>query len=128
MKHKIQTLHWISMFVILIAAQAPIHAKSVSNRSAPATQVQTGDVISEWHQEAVRLIVLPASNLAPVQQTRAMAIVQVAVHDAVNGYTSEYETYLRRVYTYEVISPEAAAIAASYHALRTLFPTQAASH
>jgi hypothetical protein len=129
MKHKLQTLHWMSMSVILIAVQAAaVHAESVPDRSAPAARtLQTGDVISEWHQEAVRLTVLPASSLAPVQQTRAMAIVQVAVHDAVNGYTSEYETYLRRVYTVEVISPEAAVIAASYHALRTLFPSQAAS-
>ena len=83
--------------------------------SAPPARAD--DVISEWHQEAVRLSTLPASNLAPVQQTRTMAIVQISVHDAVNGYTSQYETYLPRVLTYDRIAPEAAAIAAGRRCL-----------
>lgn len=92
-----------------------------------STFVAHAEVISEWHREAARLSTLPASNLAPVQQNRAMAIVQVAVNDAVNGYTAQYETYLPRVITYERISPDAAAVAAAYHALRTLFPSHSAS-
>src|SRR5688500_17780780 len=56
--------------------------------------VQAGAVIMEWNQEAARLTLLTSSNLAPVQQARVMAIVQVAVHDAVNGITRDYETYL----------------------------------
>lgn len=92
-----------------------------------AAPVQADDVIAEWHQEAVRLTVLPSSNLAPVQQNRVMAIVQLSVHDAVNGYTVEYETYLPRVFSYQNLSPEAAAIGASYRALRTLFPSHSAS-
>lgn len=86
-----------------------------------------GDVIAEWNQVAVNLTVLPASNLTPVQHARAMAIVQVSVHDAVNGITGEFETYLSRVSAPPGASPQAAAISASYHALRNLFPSQAAT-
>ena len=63
----------------------------------------------------------------PVQQTCVMAIIQVAVHDAVNGITGEYATYLSTGPVPENASPEAAAIAAAHHALRNLFGSQAAS-
>jgi hypothetical protein len=95
-----------------------------------ALPAQAGDVVTEWNQTAVTLTLLPASALAPVQQTRVMAIVQVAVHDAVNGITGDYETYLSPGPAPENASPEAAAIAAAHHALRNLFqlsPSQDAS-
>ena len=84
--------------------------------------LQAGAVIMEWNQEAARLALLPASSLAPVQQARVMTIVQVAVHDAVNGITHDYETYLSPGPAPENASPEAAAIAAAHHALANLFP------
>lgn len=86
-----------------------------------ALPAQAGDVVTEWNQQAVTLTLLPASALAPVQQTRVMAIVHVAVHDAVNGITGDYETYLSPGPAPENASPEAAAIAAAHHALRNLF-------
>ncbi len=90
-----------------------------------ALSAPSGAVVTEWNQEAVRLTLLPASNLAPVQQTRVMAIVQVAVHDAVNGITGKYATYLSPGPAPANASPEAAAIAAAHHALRNLFASQA---
>ncbi len=88
---------------------------------------QPQDPVMEWNQEAARLAVLPASSLAPVQQTRTMAIVQVSVHDAVNGITRQYRTYLPSGPAPAGASPEAAAIAAAHHALRNLFASNAAS-
>lgn len=99
-------------------------------RETSVLQTQSGEVVMEWNQHAVALTLLPASALAPVQQARVMAIVQVAVHDAVNGITGDYETYLTPGPGPENASPEAAAIAAAHYALKTLFqltPTQAAS-
>ena len=96
------------------------------NAALPAA---AGDAVAEWNREAVRLALssppaIPAA-LSPVQQTRAMAIVQVAVHDAVNGLTGEYATYLSPGPAPDNASPEAAAIAAAHHALRNLFASQA---
>ena len=51
-----------------------------------------------------------------------MAIFQLAVHDAINGITGEYETYLSPSPAPEDASPEAAAIAAAHYALKNLFP------
>jgi hypothetical protein len=50
-----------------------------------------------------------------------MAIVQVAVHDAVNGITGKYAPYGSPGPAPANASPEAAAIAAAHHALRNLF-------
>lgn len=101
-----------------------------SIRETSALPTQSGEVVMEWNQQAVALTLLPAFSLAPVQQTRVMAIVQVAVHDAVNGITGDYETYLSPGPAPENASAEAAAIAAAHHALKNVFqltPTQAAS-
>jgi len=97
---------------------------------ASAQPPNSGEVVMEWNERAVALTLLPAFALAPVQQTRVMAIVQVAVHDAVNGITGDYETYLSPSPAPENASPEAAAIAAAHHTLKNLFPltpSQAAS-
>lgn len=89
------------------------------------TAALSNAVVTEWNQHAVALTLLPASALAPVQQVRVMAIVQVAVHDAINGITRKYETYLSPGGAPENASPEAAAIAAAHHTLRNLFSSQA---
>jgi len=93
-----------------------------ANRTATPQPAQAIDVVREWNQHAVAFTLLPASALAPVQQTRVMAIFHVAVHDAVNGITGEYETYLSTSSAPEHASPHAAAIAAAHHALKNLFP------
>jgi hypothetical protein len=116
MKLKLRTWRHIAMLAILIAVPACVRADAVKSLSAA-----TNEAVMEWNQHAVALTLLPASQLAPIQQTRVMAIVQVAVHDAVNGITGEYETYLSPGPAPENASPDAAAIAAAHETLRTLF-------
>lgn len=121
----------ISLAAILVNGQmfAAINRASGAGRVEPNSVYLTAenDAVMEWNQQAATLTLLPASALAPVQQTRTMAIVQVSVHDAVNGITGEYATYLSPGPAPANASAEAAAIAAAHHALRNLFPTQAAS-
>lgn len=109
---------------ILFGALAIFFGVTLCPASIPPPVV---DVVTEWNQQAVNLTLLPASAQAPVQQTRTMAIVHVSIHDAVNGITKEYATYLEPEAPPEGASAEAAAIAAAYHALRNLFPGSAAS-
>jgi hypothetical protein len=124
--HIINDRRFILAAVVALVSAVP-YAGSVVAREKALNGPPIGDVIAEWHQEAVRLTILPASGLAPVQQSQAMTIVQVSVHDAVNGITREHETYLSRLPAPAGASPEAAAIAASYHALRNLFPSHSTS-
>jgi hypothetical protein len=78
------------------------------------------DPILEWNDVARQLVVVPA--LSPVEQTRLMAIVHVAMHDAVSGITGEYERYARGAAPPAGAAPEAAAISAAFTALKQLFP------
>ena len=76
----------------------------------------------EWNQIALAATV--TAGQGPVPQIRSMAIVQVAVHDAVNAITCGNRTYLS-ITCGPWGSPEAAAIGAAYRALVGLFPAQA---
>lgn len=106
-----------------VAARKLITNSREMSRRSPMVALPTlsGEAVTEWNQHAVRLTLLPVSSLAPVQQARVMAIIQVAVHDAVNGITGEYATYLSPGPAPENASPKAAAIAAAHHALKNLF-------
>jgi len=109
----------LAVYPLFNAACAPApYAHPAAVTSAPAIAT---DVVTEWNQQAVSLTLAPASALSPVEQTRVMAIFQLAVHDAVNGITGAYETYLSPTGAPENASPEAAAIAAAHHALKNLF-------
>ena len=73
------------------------------------------NAIFEWNEIATQFIVVGSQS--PVQQTRLMAIVHVAMHDAVSGITGEYEQYLAGPAP-AGLSPEAAAIGAAHRALQ----------
>src|SRR5262245_33652124 len=129
---------WKKLIVMVaLGAFLSLHAHSTVCEVAPPDTVsrselsvqsaQDSNVVTEWNQQAITLALLPASALASIQQARVMAIVHVAVHDAVNGITHKYETYLSPGPASNNASPEAAAIAAAHHALRNLFQSQAAS-
>ena len=130
---------WKKLVVIVAlgALLSSLHACSAVSEATPAATIssselsvqaaQDSNVVTQWNQQAVTLALLPASALTSVQQARVMAIVHVAVHDAVNGITEKYETYLSPGAAPNNASPEAAAIAAAHHALKNLFQSQAAS-
>ena len=89
--------------------------------SAALPAVAAVDPVLEWNDIARELIVVPA--LAPVEQTRAMAIVHVAMHDAVKAITGEYRSYAATGAAAAGATPEAAAIAAAFMTLKRLFDT-----
>jgi hypothetical protein len=78
---------------------------------------QTINPVLEWNATAQQMIVVPAYTA--VEQTRAMAIVHVSMHDAVNGITGTYEQYQDDTGR-GTGTAAAAAIAAAYHALTGL--------
>jgi hypothetical protein len=86
--------------------------------AAPAL-ARAGNPVLEWNDIARQLVVVPA--LTPIQQTRAMAIVHVSVHDAINAVTGEYALYSSPSRRTAGLSPEAAAIGAAYRSLVGLF-------
>jgi hypothetical protein len=79
--------------------------------------VADGKVL-EWNQIAVDTI----GAAPPFPSTRFMATTQLAVFEAVNSITGEYEPYLGTIAAPPTASPEAAAIAAAYGVLEGFFP------
>lgn len=105
---------------------APILVTLLVASSAWPALAQPIGPVREWHLYAVQLATSASGGLASVQQSRAMAIVQVSVHDAVNSMTAAFETYRREPSASPLSTPEAAAIGAAYQALFQLLGPSAA--
>jgi hypothetical protein len=89
-----------------LAAASPAHA----------------DVVTEWNEIADSM-----TALAPPFKNRIMAMVQVAVHDALNSIDPRYEGYLGLPNANTGASPGAAVAAAAYRVLLGVLPAQAAA-
>ena len=91
----------------------------VSVVSTPAA-ARADDVVLDWNGIAARTV---TAGQSPFAQARLMAITQLAVFEAVNAVTGQYEPYLSDpIIAPPVTSAEAAAIAAAYKVLKNYFP------
>ncbi len=77
------------------------------------------DVVVDWNALTTSTLVTQGAN--PFAQARFAAIVQLAVFEAVNAVTGDYEPYLGIVAPVNT-SADAAAIAAAHRVLKTYFP------
>ena len=85
-----------------------------------ASAAARADAVLEWNTIAVNTAV--ANHQNPFAQARTLAIVQVAVFEAVNSITGDYQPYLG-IPSPQDASPEAAAIEAAYEVLSKYFGT-----
>jgi hypothetical protein len=104
---------------LLVTIQANIRTATVLVAlSVASTTGGHADAVTDWNA-VMQATVAP---LNPFLQTRSAAIVQLAVFEAVNAITGEYEPYLGTVAAPSGASAEAAAAAAAYRTLTTLHP------
>ena len=85
----------------------------------------SADIVTRWNNvllDAVRTV-----KPAPPVGSRAMAMVSLAVFDAVNSIDGKYTPYLSSVATSLSTSKEAAVAQAAYRTLSALFPTYQAA-
>jgi len=85
--------------------------------------IARADVVLDWNKIAVDTAVANKQN--PFAQARYAAIVQLAVFEAVNAITGEYQPYLGTITAPPGACAEAAAIEAAYQVLNTYFPASA---
>jgi hypothetical protein len=93
------------------------------------------DVVLDWNTIAVRTLTTQSPALSPFAQARFAAIVQLAVFEAVNVITGDYEGYLGSAAAPTGVlisaavgsSAEAAAISAAHAVLLNYFPASAAA-
>lgn len=85
--------------------------------------IARADVVQEWN--AITINTLTGQN--PFAQARFAAITQLAVFEAVNACTGDYEPYLGTVIAPSSASAAAAAVAAAHGVLKHYFPGSAAT-
>jgi hypothetical protein len=91
--------------------------------SAPAAA--RADAVLDWNAIAVSTYI--ANGQSPFAQARLMAITQLAVFEAVNAITGDYQPYLGTISALPGASAEAAAIAAAHAVILNYFPGSAAT-
>src|SRR5205823_11153616 len=83
----------------------------------------SANVVLQWNQLALHTV--GQARVSPVVASRALAITQAAVYDAVVAIDRSFEPYHAHVQASRGASPEAAAAQAAHDALAALFPSQA---
>ena len=86
------------------------------------------DIVTEWNS-AIRDSIR-ADKTPPPKASRSMAILHVAIYDAVNSITESADSYLVHPLGHDVAratSKEAAATAAAHRVMAALYPAQAAA-
>jgi hypothetical protein len=78
------------------------------------------DAVLDWN--AIAISTISTSGQSPFAQARFAAIVQVAVFEAVNSVTHDYEPYLGSIAAPEGASADAAAIAGRISSSDHLLP------
>lgn len=87
-----------------------------------AAAIASADVVTDWNEHALDAI--RADRTAPPRSSRALAMVHLAIYDAVNGILNTHEYYLVAPGAEDNASVEAAAAAAAHAVLSGLFPAQ----
>ena len=82
------------------------------------------DVVTDWN--AAALAAIRSARPSPPVASRALAILHIAIYDAVNGVGRRYQPYFVPSTVPASASIEAAAAAAAHRVLVALFPTGAA--
>ena len=90
-----------------------------------ATCSANADIITDWNQTAIA--VLKDANVAGNPWTRSMAMVHVAMSDAVNSVQGRYTRYVAKGELARDASAEAAAASAARRILLQLYPAQKAA-
>jgi hypothetical protein len=101
-----------------VAGFAFLVLSSLSATSARA------DVVTDWNEAAMATIA--QTNASLFAATRVLALMHVAMFDAINAAEPRYTSYLVRPKVVEKTSPEVAGAAAAHAVLLQLFPARAA--
>ena len=85
----------------------------------PAATLAADDVIT-WNARALTVVATNGQN--GIVQTRSLAMVHAAIHDALNAIEPRYERYLFEDSVGDDVSADAAIASAAYHVLAGLIP------
>src|SRR5881628_2488051 len=104
--------------VALLCASLSLQGIGSAHASSNASQP---DQVIQWNRTLLQILQTPGAQPATIHPTRSMAIVHLAMYDAVNAIVGGHEPYLA-LHASRAASPEAAAAAAAHATLLALFP------
>src|SRR5947209_9742939 len=105
-------------FIMRLMKQSVLRVEQLEDRGLPSA-----NVVLEWNQLTLDAIRQTKSN--PLVASRALAITQAAVYDAVNAIDRSFASYFAHVHASAGASLNAAAAQAAHDTLAALFPSQA---
>ena len=105
-----------------LALFAAIGSSRADSDDNAARQASRADMVTDWNETAETVI--RAGTPSPPLQTRALAIVNAAIYDAVNGIARKYQPYFVTDAAPPGARQEAAVAQAAFTALIGLFPAQ----
>jgi hypothetical protein len=85
-----------------------------------------GNAVTRWNTVATDAFT-PSQGTNPMAQSRTLAILHAAVHDALNAIDPRFEAYTPGLHPAPGASPEAAVASASHDVLVALLPEQTAA-
>jgi hypothetical protein len=106
----------------------PVHLNSIASCLCEPLESRTlfaGDAVLDWN--AAALDAIRADKTAPPAAARDLAMLQVAVFDAVNAISGGYRGYVVHRHGPKDASAPAAVAQAAHDVLAALFPAQAAT-
>jgi hypothetical protein len=101
------------------AAAAPAAARVPAGAPAPAAET-----VVEWNRTLLGILRTPGAQPGTVHPTRSLALLHLAIHDAVVAIDHSGRPYLVRQRAPRWASRQAAANAAAHATLAALYPTQ----
>src|SRR5690349_14448787 len=109
-------LRTVALLCAGLSLQGTVSAHASSDANQP-------DQVIQWNRTLLQILQTPDAQPATIHPTRSMAIVHLAIYDAVNAIVGTHAPYIL-LHAPRSASPEAAAAAAAHTALRSLFPNQ----
>jgi hypothetical protein len=101
-----------------------LHSAIIGLTLLAGAPIAQADVVTDWNQTAIE--VMKAANVAGNPWTRSMAMMHVAMFDAVNSVQGRYTRFAATVPVAPKASAEAGAAAAARQMLFQLYPNQKA--
>lgn len=105
-------------FILAGAASAP--ALAAANK--PAHEA-SANIVIQWNTIAGEAFA-PSQGTNPLAQSRTLAIMHAAIHDAVNAIAPRYQAYTSGLAPAKQASPDAAVASAAHAVLLALLPEQ----
>jgi hypothetical protein len=127
-KRTMRTLSLAALSSAALAAAVPTTSGAASSaRAAQDTAPAAVDPVIQWNRFLLGVQATPGNQPATVHPTYELAMLHVAIHDAVVTVDHSGLRYLTRVHSVQGASPAAAADAAARDTLVGLYPSLRAS-